>query len=166
MRLARPVILIGMLLSLGAMRAPAVELDEMLRALLDQALSVNITARVVENGHVTVQSYELTRVTISGRAVRLRLEGGNLIVIAEFTPYESADGILLVAEGQILLRTPDDEEIQYMTSLRSIPIAVGERVLFYPLGRSTFDMDLTNDENSTLNIELEVEIHPYHAAEG
>ena len=166
MRRTRPVIVIGILLSLGALRAPAVDLDDMLRALLDQALSVNITARVIADGHVTVQSYELTRVTISGRAVRLRLEGGNLIVIAEFTPYESANGILLVAEGQILLRTPDDEEIQYMTSMRSIPIAVGERVVFYPLGRSTFDMDLTSDQHSPLNIELEVEINPYHASEG
>ncbi len=166
MRRVRSVVALGLLLSIGAMRASAVGLDEKLRGLLDQALSVNITARVVENGHETIHSYELTRVTILGRGVRLRLEGGNLIVLAEFTPYESADGILLVAEGQILLRTPDNEEIQYRTSLRSIPVAVGERVVFYPLGRSTFDMDLTSDHSSSLTIELEVEIHPYHASEG
>ena len=164
MRRLRPVL--ALLFVLGAARASAIDLDDILQALLDQALTVHITARVVENGRVTVQSYELTRVTISGRAVRLRLEGGNLIVIAEFTPYESADGILLVAEGQILLRTPDDEEIKYVTSLRSIPVSAGERVVFYPLGRTTFDTGRENGQSGPLNIELEVEISPYQLGQG
>jgi hypothetical protein len=143
-----------------------VELDDVLQALLDQALTVNITARVTQEGHETIQSYELTRVTISGRAVRLRLEGGNITVIAEFTPYEDEEGILLVAEGQILLRTAEDEEVRYVTSMRSVPLAIGERVVFYPLGRSTFDMDLENEQSDPLNIELEVEVLPYEAEEG
>lgn len=164
MRRARPIV--GLLLFLSASTAGAVELNDILQALLDQALTVSITARVTQRGEETVQSYELTRVTISGRAVRLRLEGGNLIVIAEFTPYEDEDGILLVAEGQILLRTPEDEEVQYHTSMRSIPLAVGERVVFYPLGRSSFDMDLENAQSEALNIELEVEVGPYQAQEG
>ncbi|MFW5784381.1 MAG: hypothetical protein ACOCY8_07685 [Spirochaetota bacterium] len=164
MRRARPII--ASLLFLAASAAPAVELEDILQALLDQALTVSITARVTENGRETVQSYDLTRVTISGRAVRLRLEGGNVTIIAEFTPYESDDGILLVAEGQILLRTPEDEEVQYVTSMRSIPLAAGERVIFYPLGRSTFDMSVENDQSGPLNIELEVEIAPYRAEQG
>ena len=164
MRRASPII--GLLLFLAATAAEAVELDDILQALLDQALTLTITARVVEDGEETVQSYELTRVTISGRAVRLRLEGGNITVFAEFTPYEVEDGILLVAEGQILLRTADDEEVQYMTSLRSVPLAIGERAVFYPLGRSTFDMDLESDQSGALNIELEVQIAPYNAERG
>lgn len=164
MRRASPII--GLLLFLAATAAEAVELDDILQALLDEALTLTITARVVEDGEETIQSYELTRVTISGRAVRLRLEGGNITVVAEFTPYEVEDGILLVAEGQILLRTADDEEVQYMTSLRSVPLAIGERAVFYPLGRSTFDMDLESDQSGALNIELEVQIAPYKAERG
>ena len=164
MRRARPIV--GLLLLLSASTAGAVELDDILQALLDQALTINITARVTQSGEETVQSYELTRVTISGRAVRLRLAGGNLTVIAAFTPYEDEDGILLVAEGQILLRTPESEEVQYHTSMRSVPLAIGERVVFYPLGRSAFDMDLENEQSEALNIELEVEVSPYQAAEG
>lgn len=154
------------LMLLAGSTVHAVEFDDILQALLDQALTVKITARVVENGRETIQSYELTRVTISGRAVRLRLDGGNITIIAEFTPYEEDDGILLVAEGQILLRTPDDEEVQYVTSLRSVPLALGERAVFYPLGKSTFDMDLENEQSDPLNIELEVEIAPYTAEQG
>lgn len=164
MRRARPIV--GLLFFLSASGLFAVEFDNILQALLDQALTVNITARVVENGRATVQSYKLTRITISGRAVRLRLEGGNLTVIAEFTPYEDDDGILLVAEGQILLRTPGDEEVKYVTSMRSVPLAVGEKVVFYPLGRSSFDMELETGQSGFLNIELEVDIVPYQAEEG
>lgn len=164
MRRAGPII--GLLLFLAGTTAGAVELDDILQALLDQALTLRITARVVEDGEETIQSYELTRVTISGRAVRLRLEGGNITVIAEFTPYEEDDGILLVAEGQILLRTADEEEVQYLTSLRSVPLAVGERAVFYPLGKSTFDMGLESDQSGALNIELEVEISPYESERG
>ncbi|MFW5744592.1 MAG: hypothetical protein ACOC2D_15045 [Spirochaetota bacterium] len=161
---ARPII--GLLLFFAGTSVGAVELDDILQALLDQALTLRITARVVEGDHETIQSYELTRVTISGRAVRLRLEGGNITIIAEFTPYEEEDGILLVAEGQILLRTADEEEVQYVTSLRSVPLAIGERAVFYPLGQSTFDMDLESDQSGALNIELEVEVVPYEAERG
>lgn len=161
---ARPII--GLLLFFAGSSVAAVELDDILQALLDQALTLRITARVVEGDQETIQSYELTRVTISGRAVRLRLEGGNITVIAEFTPYEENGGILLVAEGQILLRTADEEEVQYVTSLRSVPLAIGERAVFYPLGKSTFDMDLESDQSGALNIELEVEVVPYEAERG
>lgn len=164
MRRARPIL--GLVLLLSATAGYASELDDIFQALIDQALTVNITARVTQDGQETIQSYELTRVTISGRAVRLRLDGGNITVIAEFTPYEDENGILLVAEGQILLRTPEDEEVQYVTSMRSVPLAAGERVVFYPLGRSAFDMDLQNEESGHLNIELEVEVLPYEAAQG
>ena len=152
--------------------AGAIEIDDILKALLDQALTVSIVARVTESGRETVQSYELTQVTISGRAVRLRLEGGNLTIIAEFTPYEAADNsILLIAEGQIWLTTPQNEVIQYRTSLKSIPVELGETVLFYPLGRSALDMDLESvdpaeSQEDQLNIELELQIVPYTADEG
>ena len=165
MRRARPFI--GLLLFFISLSAGAVDLDEILQALLDQALTVRIIARVTQNGHETVQSYELTQVTISGRGVRLRLEGGNLTIVAEFTPYEeSDDSILLVAEGQIWLTGGPEEAVQYRTSLRSVPMTLGERVVFYPLGRSTLDMDLESESDDALNIELEVEVASYHAEEG
>lgn len=154
---------------LAATAAGAIEIDDVLRAILDQALAVSIVARVTENGRETVTSYELTQVTISGRAVRLRLEGGNLTIVAEFTPYENDDqSILLLAEGQVWLTTPQSETVQYRTSQKSIPIELGETVLFYPLGR-TFDVDLHDvegDDEDQLNIELQVQVAPYSSAEG
>ncbi len=162
----------GILLLALTASAGAIEIDDILQAILDQAFTVTIVARVTENGRETVYTYELTQVTISGRAVRLRLEGGNLTIIAEFTPYEAEDSsILLIAEGQIWLTTPDDEATQYRTSLKSIPLELGETVLFYPLGRLALDTDLDNLNESgsgedRLNIELEVLVEPYSGAEG
>ena len=155
-----------------AITASAGAIDDILQAVLDQAFTVRIVARVTENGRETVHNYELTQVTISGRAVRLRLEGGNLTIVAEFTPYEAEDkSILLIAEGQIWLTTPENEVVQYRTSLRSIPLELGERVFFYPLGRSAVDIGLedvngSGTEEDRLNIELEVQVEPYSGAEG
>jgi hypothetical protein len=156
----------SLLFLISAATAATVELEDVLQALLEQALTVKITARVTQNGEETVQSYDLTRVTIAGRAVRLRLEGGNLTIIAEFTPFEDDEGILLVAEGRILLRTEESEEVQYVTSLRSMPLSLGESVVFYPLGRSTFDMDLESEQSDDLNVELEVEVRSYEGEQG
>lgn len=164
MRFRRPAF--ALLFVLGALSAHGVDLDDLLQSLLDRALTVSITARVTDNGRETVQSYELTRVTISGRAVRLRLEGGNLTIIAEFTPYEDENGILLVAEGRIILRNADNEEVQYRTSLRSVPLGVGERVVFYPLGQRSSDVALADGAAGALNVELEVEVSPFVAGEG
>lgn len=158
--------LLGALVLLVSAHSQAAELEDVLQALLDQALTVRITTRVTQNGEETVQSYDLTRITISGRAVRLRLEGGNLTIVAEFTPYEDDGGYLLLAEGRILLREDDAEEVQYVTSLRSVPLQIGESVVFYPLGRQSFDMDLESRQSDSLNVELEVEINPYQEDEG
>jgi len=160
------------LILVAATTAGAIEIDDVLKAILDQALTVTIVARVTENGRETVTSYELTQITISGRGVRLRLEGGNLTIVAEFTPYENEDddSILLIAEGQIWLTTPQNETVHYRTSQKSIPIKLGETVLFYPLGRS-IDMDLedvsaADTDGEHLNIELQVQVAPYSSAEG
>ena len=170
MRRARSIA--GILLLAITATAGAIEIDDILRAILDQAFTVSIVARVTENGRETIHSYELTQVTISGRAIRLRLEGGNLTIIAEFTPYEAADqSIVLIAEGQIWLTTPEHEVIQYRTSLKSIPIELGETVFFYPFGRSALDVELetvgdAGSEGEELNIELEIQVEPYSVQEG
>jgi hypothetical protein len=157
----------ALLLLMIAAAAGAIDIDDIVQAILEQALTVRIIARVMEDGEETVQSYELTRVTISGRAVRLRLEGGNLTIVAEFTPYEGEDdSILLVAEGQIWLTTPEQEVVRYRTSLKSLPLELGEAVLFYPLGRAPLDMDMEGPDDEHVNIELEVQIEPYSGGEG
>lgn len=166
MRLGRRILLVSLLvLVISANSVSAIELEDILQALLDEALSINIIVRVTENGHEEVLSYELTRVTISGRAVRVRLEGGNVTIVVEFTPYEEDDGsILLVAEGQLWLEAGTTEDIKYRTTLRSMPVKAGESVLFYPLGVASLDDD--DNELDQFNIELEIQVQPYTAEQG
>jgi hypothetical protein len=49
-----------------------------------------------------------------------------------------------------------DSKTTYLTTIQSIPVSWGEKVLFFPLGFSSEFAEV-----STFNIQLEVEIYPY-----
>lgn len=138
-------------------------LDEALRELADTAMGVHITARITEGSQQTVWDMDVTRVTISGRAVTVRLDGSNITVVAKFTPYrDSDDSILLVAQGQTWIsRDGDTQQVDYQTAFESMPIELGETVVFLPLGDNELTMDVETDEPATFNIELEVTVVPY-----
>ncbi|MGM0674870.1 MAG: hypothetical protein ACQETQ_09255 [Spirochaetota bacterium] len=150
--------------SLGAQDAEDMEsLDEALRELSDKVMRVDITARVTSGGEETVWDMELTRVTISGRAVTLRLDGSNITVVSKFTPYyDSDDSVLLVAQGQTwITQEGDSSEVDYQTSFKSMPVELGESVVFLPLGNDELKMDVEREDTGTFNIELEVTVVPY-----
>lgn len=155
---------IGLLLIAGATLG-ANDIEQALRMLAEQALSVNIVARITENGHETVWNMEVSRVTISGRAVTLRLDGRNVVVLVQFTPYQDAnDGLLLVAQGQTWVSGEPGDDVKYRTSFKSMPIALGEPVVFFPLGARVEDIAVEDDEFGSFNIELEVQVVPYQAS--
>ena len=139
------------------------ELDESLELLLEGALTVHINARIVDqNRNETVWTMDLKRITVSGKAVEVRLEGSNIVVEAEFTPYrESDDNFILIAEGRTWVTSGTSEETQYRTSFTSLPIHLGEPVLFLPLGSS--NMPLETERFGRLNIELEINVEPYQS---
>ncbi|MFP4375112.1 MAG: hypothetical protein ACLFPO_12340 [Spirochaetaceae bacterium] len=138
-------------------------IDEALRRIADDALGVHITARITQGGEQTVWNMDVTRVTISGRAVTVRLDGSNVTVVARFTPYrDSGDSILLVAQGQTWIsRDGSEESVDYQTAFESMPIKLGETVVFLPLGSNELTMDVETEQAATLNIELEVTVVPY-----
>ncbi len=138
-------------------------IDEALRELADSAMGVHITARITQGSEQTVWNMDVTRVTISGRAVTVRLDGSNVTVVAKFTPYrDSEDSILLVAQGQTWIsRDGTEEAVDYQTAFESMPIQLGETVVFLPLGDNELTMDVETEQSTTLNIELEVTVVPY-----
>jgi hypothetical protein len=138
-------------------------LDEALRELSDKAMGVHITARITQGSEQTVWDMDVTRVTISGRAVTLRLDGSNVTVVAKFTPYrDNDDSILLVAQGQTWIsQNGGSRDIDYQTAFESMPIQLGEPVVFLPLGSNELTMDVETGSSATFNIELEVTIVPY-----
>ncbi len=158
----RRVALLTALFLVGIAGLWAQDLDDALKLLQDKVLSVHITARITQDGNETVWDMDLSRVTISGRAVTVRLDGSNVIVVARFTPYQEADGsILLVAQGETWVTTDEEENARYRTSFKSLPVALGEPVVFFPLGTNEVNMDVDSSAYGTFNIELEVEIEPY-----
>ncbi|TVR00879.1 MAG: hypothetical protein EA403_11255 [Spirochaetaceae bacterium] len=141
--------------------AAANDLEEAMRLLAEQALSVHIVARITENGEVTMWNMEVSRVTISGRAVSVRLDGSNVVVQVQFTPIqEESDRLVLVARGETWV-TVDPSDVQYRTTFSTMPITLGEPVVFFPLGARA-EIDATN--GNPFNIEIEVRVVPFRTA--
>jgi len=158
------IVFAGLALVLGAESAAADDVDDLLELFGDEALHVSIDARVVEDGERTIWNMELTRVTISGRSVQVRLDGDNIIVRARFTPYRNNESLLLVAQGQTWLKVAGSDELRYETAFETVPIELGETVVFYPLGQENVTMDVDTKRYGTINLELEITVVPYFQA--
>ena len=131
--------------------------DEDLESLIDEALQLQITAKVLPPDQQPVWNSQSKKVTIPGRSVAVRLVGDNIRIDVVFTPYQEEGGtLLLVAQGQVWFSEAPNAKTTYLTTIQSIPVSWGEKVLFFPLG---FSSELSN--TSTFNIQLEVEIYPY-----
>jgi hypothetical protein len=131
--------------------------DEDLEFLIDEALQLQITAKVLPPDQQSVWNSQSKKLTIPGRSVAVRLVGDNIRIDVVFTPYQEEGGtLLLVAQGQVWFSEAPDAKTTYLTTIQSIPVSWGEKVLFFPLGLSS---EFSN--SSTFNIQLEVEIYPY-----
>lgn len=131
--------------------------DEDLEYLIDEALQLEITATVLPPDEQPVWNSQSKKLTIPGRSVAVRLVGDNIRIDVVFTPYQEESGnLLLVAQGQVWFSEVPDAKAAYLTTIQSIPVSWGEKVLFFPLG---FPNEFA--ETATFNIQLEVEIYPY-----
>lgn len=163
LRIVTPVILIlvGVTGGVGARDSAIDELTDSIDAFLEGALRININARIVDSGRAeAVWMMDLTRVTIGGRSVRVQLDGANIVVVADFTPYwESEDELLLLAQGQTWVTDQGaDGKTTYRTSFTTLPIRLGEPIIFLPLGT-----DLDTNHLGQLNIELEIYVERYQS---
>jgi hypothetical protein len=70
--------------------------------------------------------------------------------------------VLLLAQGQVWLSQPPEKEVKYFNTFYSIPVTFGEKVLFFPLGLASAE---AGQQDDFFNIELEIKIVPYKAAE-
>jgi hypothetical protein len=110
-----------------------VQTQELMPGLREQAVVINIVARIEENSQ-EVWNAASSKVTIPGKPVSIRLVGGNVVMVIQFTPYlRDKDQNLLVAQGQIWLVVPN-EGISYKTTMQTIPLKFGEQIYFFPLG--------------------------------
>jgi len=131
--------------------------DEDLESLVDELLQLHITAKILPADKQPVWNSQSKKLTIPGRSVAVRLVGHNIRIEVIFTPYQEPNGeLLLVAQGQVWFSEAPEAKTKYLTTIQSIPVAWGEKVLFFPLG---FSDELV--EQKIVNIQLEVEIFPF-----
>jgi hypothetical protein len=128
-------------------------LEDMLPAFRNQAVVLDINARVIEQNTQEIWHESHRRVTIPGRPVEIKLVGSNVIVAAQFIPYLRRNGQnILVAQGQIWVDVPN-QGIRYQTAMQTIPLAFNEPVYFFPLGSG-------NNPNEA-RIEIQLTMRPY-----
>jgi hypothetical protein len=153
-------LLLLLLLAAAQARAQDNELEKIfqdanLESLIDRALQLNITAKVLPPDQSPAWNSVSQKVTLPGRSVAVRVVGENLRIDAVFTPYEEEDGTLvLVAQGQVWYS--EAKETRYLTTFQSVPVGLGEKVLFFPLGLSE-----PLSQKTTFTMQIEVEIFPY-----
>jgi len=128
----KPRLLCVLELLLCCMGIHAQEFLDTFPALRDKAMVLRITTKVEENSQEVWNAYN-SRVTIPGRPVGIKLVGDNLIIAVQFTPYLRQGKYALVAQSQIWINIPD-KGMSYKTNTHSIPIDLGEPILYLPLG--------------------------------
>jgi hypothetical protein len=143
----RSLCVTGLLLIIGIKGAMAQEAEipadpqtqqdiQMLPGFKDQAVVLDIQARVIEQNLMEIWNESHRRVTIPGRPVGIKMVGANVVVAAQFVPYLRRRGQnILVAQGQIWIEIPG-QGIRYQTTMQTIPLAFNEPVYFFPLGSS------------------------------
>ncbi|MDR2050080.1 MAG: hypothetical protein LBP69_11580 [Treponema sp.] len=136
--------------------AAVIQTQELMPGMREQAVVINIVARIEENSQ-EVWNAASSKVTIPGKPVSIRLVGGNVVMVIQFTPYlRDKDQNILVAQGQIWLVIPN-EGISYKTTMQTIPLKFGEQIYFFPLGSggSRNSGIMTADPHIELLIELQ-----------
>jgi hypothetical protein len=143
----------GILFTAAALSAQEGPLQNILPGLRNQAVILNITARIIEPNQEEVWNSSNSKVTIPGRPVSLKLVGENIVVAVQFTPYIRGSGHnVLLAQGQIWVDVPN-EGIRYQTTMQTIPLEYGESIYFFPLG--------TVKSENAAHIEIQLALYPY-----
>lgn len=156
--MVRRSLLLMLMLTAGLVAPAAEDLDlNDLEGLLEEALQLNITARVLPAGDQPVYDVRSSKLTIPGRSIAVKMVGENVRVDVVLTPYLADRGeVVLVAQGQVWLSEAPEEAVKYHATIKSLPIELGEKVLFFPLGLDAPLDGLAETQSFTIQLEIEV----------
>ena len=143
----------------GAESQPPSSIQDALRSALDDQLEIKVGLSLTQADQFTTWNTQQSELTIPGRSVNVEVTGSNIRIHAVFTPYlDDAGDLELVAQGQVWLDDGPEAPTRYVATYRSVPLSLGEKLLFFPLGIAG-DVD-------EVTLKLEVEIVRYHPAAG
>lgn len=120
-----------------------------------RAVVMNIDARVLNEEQEVIWNENHRRLAIPGSPVGIQLVGANVVVAIQFTPFLHRSGNVLVVQGQIWSEDPG-RGVSYYTSIQTIPLELGEPIIFYPLGQG---------DEIDASIEVVITILPYNSNE-
>ena len=157
-RFRRPVTALLIISAAGlasAQAPPQSMIESALRSVRDDQLEIKVGLSLTQTEPFTNWNTQQSELTIPGRAVNVEVNGSNLRIRAVFTPYLGEDGELeLVVQGQVWLDDGPEAPTRYVATYRSVPLSLGEKLLFFPLGVAEGVAD-------EVTLKLEVEIVRY-----
>jgi hypothetical protein len=139
----------------------SVNVNDALRHLENRAINIKIITRIVDEQGNSIWDTEMSRITISGKSVKVKLSGVNILVITDITPYIQNDStILLVSQGEVWIGSSDSDEMNHYSTIKSLPVNSGESVLFFPLGV------IQSVDTLIYNIVLEIQVNQNNSNSG
>lgn len=143
------------LVSLNAFCEDDISIEDIIKFLEDKALSVHMSARLIDQDEETVWDATSKSITIAGRAIKVWFVGKSFFINAYITPFGNIEEeLLLVAYGELWMSGRDGVGIKYESFLKSLPIDPGERAIFFPLGVAV------DAQENIYTIELEIQVLP------
>lgn len=119
-------------------------------AMLEEALSISIDASINIPGEDIKWLVKEVKYTLPGASISIKLYGSDSAIIFTLTPHKrKKPDLLLIAQGQVWFKNKDSG-VGYRTSVESLSINYGEKVLFYPFGANP-------PEGSPLRVEIVIE---------
>jgi hypothetical protein len=117
---------------------------------------IKVNLKIIDDEENELVNSKWKIATVSGKAVVIHVKGNNLIIKADLTPYYvDNNSLLLLTRGNVMLMPTDSEASKYYSTVNSLPVKLGEKALFFPLG-------LLNEKMENISsCVLEIEVQPY-----
>jgi len=116
--------------------------------------SINLCLRITDDADNPIVNSSWSRITVSGKPITINLKASNLQIAAVFIPYYVDEkSVVLLSQGKVMLKPVNQSEGKYYSTVDSLPLKIGEKALFFPLG--LLDEKMENISSCVLEIEVQ-----------
>ena len=136
------------LLAQDATQFNGIDVDDLLK----DAFLVNVDVTVISPDDLEeLWATQINKITILGRAVNISLQGSDSRLKVTLTLYPAERGrMLLVAQNENWIGE------EYSSTLSSFPVAFGEMLYYYPLGRAA-----DSEQDDYVEVRMAIHLLPF-----